>query len=87
MSEDINTDIFLIAVITGIPTSQQGVTALTSAGTEAPLLQLHGKSLANPRVQPTRMTKARALAINSPFFSLKFIAHDLILDAQSALKD
>ena len=48
----------------------KGVTALTSAGTEALLLQLHGKALANPRVQPTRMTKARALAINSPFFNI-----------------
>ncbi|MCT3476015.1 hypothetical protein EFR63_02925 [Lactobacillus delbrueckii subsp. lactis] len=48
----------------------KGVTALTSAGTEAPLLQLHGKTLANPRVQPTRMTKARALAINFPFFNI-----------------
>jgi hypothetical protein len=58
---------------------------LTSAGTEAPLLQLQEKALANPRVQPTRMTKAEALAIN--ILSLIFIALDLILDAQSALKD
>ncbi|MGZ1150572.1 hypothetical protein ACXO17_07520 [Lactobacillus delbrueckii subsp. bulgaricus] len=65
-----NTDIFLIAVITGIPISQQGGNRMTSASTEAPLLQLHGKALANPRVQPTRMTKARALAINSPFFNI-----------------
>ncbi|GHN21284.1 hypothetical protein ME784_17990 [Lactobacillus delbrueckii] len=58
---------------------------MTSVGTEAPLLQLQKKALANPRVQPPRMTKAEALAIN--ILSLIFIAHDLILDAQSALKD
>ena len=57
---------------------------MTSAGAGAPLLQLHGKALANPRVQLTRMAMAEATALIS--FLLKFIVHDLILDAQPALK-
>lgn len=73
-----------------LPSSQvfrylnEEVIALTSAGTCVPLLQLLGKALALPRVQPTRMTMAEAIALTS--FLLKFITHDSILDAQPALK-
>jgi hypothetical protein len=56
---------------------------LTSAGTCVPLLQLLGKTLANPRVQLTRMAMTEAKAID---LIIKFIVPYSILDDQPALK-
>lgn len=52
---------------------------MTSAGTCVPLLQLLGKTLANPRVQLTRMAMTEATAID---LIIKIIVPYSILDAQ-----
>ncbi|MCG4778570.1 hypothetical protein L0P10_16970, partial [Eggerthella lenta] len=85
ISEDLNTDVFLIAVIAGIPIFQRGSNRIDQRRCRNITLATskEGSRQSSGTANPYGLDCSRPLT----FLSFKFIVPYSILDAQSALKD